>query len=135
MLPLTVLPLKPPVRGGGLPRPRVPGRVEENRGNLTWWTFRIFFIFFCSGARERGEESEEVGRCGRFFISGLQKGQAGKGPLQKNVKNRQKASKSFSTLFDNFRAGQKSSKSVKNIFDIFRQFSRGTSFLAPFGGL
>ena len=36
-----------------------------------------------------------------------------KGAKSKNVKNRQKVSKSFSTLFDNFRAGQKNSKIVK----------------------
>ena len=62
-----------------------------------------------------------------------------KGATSKNVKNRQKVSKSFSTLFDIFRrAGQKTSKivkkRVKNIFDTFRQFSRGTIFPAPFGG-
>ena len=56
----------------------------------------------------------------------IAKGAGGKGPRQKTskiVKNRQKSSKSFSTLFDNFRAGQKrqkSSKSVKYIFDSFR---------------
>ena len=57
-----------------------------------------------------------------------------KGATSKNVNNRQKVSKSFSTLFDNFRAGQKrqkSSKSVKKFFDTFRQFSRGTFFPAP----
>ena len=29
-------------------------------GKSSWWTFRIFFIFFCSGAGEREEVSEEV---------------------------------------------------------------------------
>ena len=71
------------------------------------------------------------------IVRGLQKGRR-KGAMSKNVKNRQKVSKSFSTLFDNFRAGQKTSKIVKkchkNIFDTFGQFSRGTSFPAPFGG-
>ena len=67
-------------------------------------------------------------------FSGLQKGPA----ERSHVKKRQKVSKSFSTLFDNFCAGQKSqksSKSVKKFFDTFRQFSRGTIFPAPFGGL
>ena len=43
--------------------------------------------------------------------------------------------KTHSTLSDIFRGGQKSSKSVKFMIDTFRHFSRGTSFLAPFGGL
>ena len=59
-----------------------------------------------------------------------------KGATSKNVKNRQKVSKSFSTLFDNFRKNvkkrQKSPKSVKKFFDTFRHFSRGTFFPAPF---
>ena len=42
-----------------------------------------------------------------------------KGATSKNVKNRQKVSKSFSTLFDNFRAGQKSQKSSKSVKDKF----------------
>ena len=46
-----------------------------------------------------------------------------KGATSKNVKNRQKASKSFSTLFDNFRAGQKTSKIVKKYQKVFRHFS------------
>ena len=70
----------------------------------------------------------------------IAKGAGGKGPRQKKRKNRQKASKSFSTLFDNFRAGQKRSKIVKKCqkyfrLFFFRQFSRGTSFPAPFGWL
>ena len=40
----------------------------------------------------------------------------------KKIKNRQKASKSFSTLFDNFRAGQKTSKIVKKCQKVFRHF-------------
>ena len=50
-----------------------------------------------------------------------------KGATSKNVKNRQKVSKSFSTLFDNFCAGQKNvknrqkaSKSFSTLFDNFR---------------
>ena len=46
-----------------------------------------------------------------------------KGATSKNVKNRQKVSKSFSTLFDNFRAGQKTSKIVKKCQKYFRHFS------------
>ena len=33
--------------------------------SLTWWTFRIFFIFFCSG-RGKGESQPKEG--GRFFL-------------------------------------------------------------------
>ena len=46
-----------------------------------------------------------------------------KGATSKNVKNRQKVSKSFSTLFDNCRAGQKTSKIVKKCQKVFRHFS------------
>ena len=69
-----------------------------------------------------------------IVISGLQKGPAERG----HVKKRQKASKSFSTLFDNFRAGPKTSKivskSVKKFFNTFRQFFRAGHlfFPAPF---
>ena len=52
-----------------------------------------------------------------------------KGATSKNVKNRQKVSKSFSTLFDNFRAGQKTSKIVKKCQKHFRHFS--TIFARP----
>ena len=71
------------------------------------------------------------------IVSGLQKGPAERA-TSKNVKNRQKASKSFSTLSDNFCAGQKrskSSKSVKKFFDTFRQFSRGTILSRPLSGV
>ena len=94
----------------------------------------------------------------RQLLSGLQKGPAERG----HVKKRQKSSKSVKNLFDNFHAGQKtskivkkcrkvfrhfstifaqgqkcqkSSKSVEKFFDTFWQFSRGTIFPAPFGGL
>ena len=46
-----------------------------------------------------------------------------KGATSKNFKNRQKVSKSFSTLFDNFRAGQKTSKIVEKCQKVFRHFS------------
>ena len=67
-----------------------------------------------------------------FFdsFSGPQKGPTERG----HVKNRQKYFRHFSTCFAQGKKRQKSSKSVKNIFDTFRQFSRGTSFPAPFGG-
>ena len=56
------------------------------------------------------------------FLSGLQKGPAERA-TSKNVKNRQKVSKSFSTLFDKFRAGQKTSKIDKRCQRVFRHFS------------
>ena len=71
------------------------------------------------------------------YISGLQKGPAERGHVKK-VKNREKVSKSFSTLFDNFRAGQKTSKIVEKCQKVFRHFStifaRGTFFPGPFWG-
>ena len=60
-----------------------------------------------------------------------------KGAMSKNVKNRQKVSKSFSTLFDNFRAGQKTSKIVKKCQTYFRHFSTifaRHQFSGPFWG-
>ena len=54
-------------------------------GNLSWWTFRIFFIFFCSG--EGKGESEALGGEGAIFygkfqegVSPLWVGAGGKGP-------------------------------------------------------
>ena len=58
-----------------------------------------------------------------------------KGVTSKNVKKCQKVFRHFSTIFAQGKKRQKSSKSVKKFFDTFRQFSRGTIFLAPFGGL
>ena len=57
-----------------------------------------------------------------FFSADCKRGRR-KGATSKNVKNRQKVSKSFSTLFDNFRAGQKTSKIVKKCQKVFRHFS------------
>ena len=61
-----------------------------------------------------------------------------KGATSKNVKNRQKVSKIFSTLFDIFRAVQKKSKIVKKceryIFDIFRRFPQRHQLSGPFLG-
>ena len=70
--------------------------------------------------------------------SGLQKGPAERG----HVKKRQKSAKSVKNFFDTFRPFSRRAKSVKNrpkasksFSTIFRQFSRGTIFPAPFGGL
>ena len=63
-------------------------------------------------------------------ISGLQKGPAERG----HVKNRQKVSNSFSTLFVQGKKRQKSSKNVKKFFDTYRQISRVTILPAPFWG-
>ena len=76
------------------------------------------------------------------FFQWTAKGAGGKGPRQKNVKNRQKVSKIYSTLFDIFRSGQKNvkkrqktSKYFSTLFDNFRGgISRGTIFPAPLGG-
>ena len=60
-----------------------------------------------------------------------------KGATSRNVKNRQKVSKSVSTLFGNFRAGQKTSKIVKKCQNIFRHFSTifaRHQFSGPFWG-
>ena len=68
----------------------------------------------------------------------IAKGAGGKGPRQKTskiAKKCQKVFRHFSTIFTQGKKRQKSSKNVKNNFDTFRQFSRGTSFPAPFGGL
>ena len=46
-------------------------------------------------------------------ISAARKRGQRKGATSKNLKNRQKVSKIFSTLFDIFRAGQETSKIVK----------------------
>ena len=46
------------------PKPGAPTVVY-----YAWWTFRIFFIFFCSGAGEREEASEEVAGAGTVFIN------------------------------------------------------------------
>ena len=63
------------------------------------------------------------------------KGASGKGPHQKSPKSVKNIFDHFSTIFAQGKKRQKSSKSVENIFDTFRQFSRGTSFPAPFRGL
>ena len=75
-----------------------------------------------------------------FFSADRKRGQR-KGATSKNIKNRQKVSKIFSTLFDIFRAGQKTSKIVKkcqkkDFLDTFRQFffRAGHQFSGPFGG-
>ena len=67
-------------------------------------------------------------------MSGLQKGPAERGHVEK-------VSKSVKKFFDTFRQfsrtaknRQKSSKSVEKFFDTFRQFSRGAKFFPPFLG-
>ena len=73
-----------------------------------------------------------------LFSQRVAKGAGGKGPRQKKskiVKKSQKVFRHFSTIFAQGKKRQKSSKSVKMFFDTFRQFSRGTIFPAPFGGL
>ena len=91
--------------------------LNSGGSNSPWSEFWSEFFLFYSADRKRGQR---------------------KGATSKNVKNLQKMSKIFSTVFDIFRAGQENSKIVKkckNIFDTFRQISRGTSFPAPFGRL
>ena len=58
-----------------------------------------------------------------------------KGATSKIAKKCQKVSRHFSTIFAQGKKRQKSLQSVKKIFDTFRQFSHGTTFPAPFGGL
>ena len=73
-----------------------------------------------------------------FNFQRIAKGGGGKGPRQKTsniVKKCQKVVRLFSTVFAQGKKRQKSTKNVKKIFDTFRQFSRGTIFPAPFGGL
>ena len=63
----------------GLPGPKNP----KSSTTKTWWTFRIFFIFFCSG---RGKEQFEApGKGGfRFLIEnprrGVSRGRGSEGP-------------------------------------------------------
>ena len=83
----------------------------------------LFFFFFgggwvCSHFWLSVRNSVEV-----LLISADCKRGRRKGATSKNVKNRQKVSKSFSTLFNNFRAGQKTSKIVKKCQKVFRHFS------------
>ena len=40
---------------------------------ITWWTFRIFFYFFCSG-RGKGESEESGGGLGSIFIENPRRG-------------------------------------------------------------
>ena len=73
-----------------------------------------------------------------YFHQRIAKGAGGKGPRQKTskiFKKCQKVFRHFSTIFAQGKKRQKSSKNVKKFFDTFRQFSRGTFFPAPFGGL
>ena len=69
----------------------------------------------------RTEKSDDLACCVHWSAD-CKRGRR-KGATSKNVKNRQKESKSFSTLFDNFRAGQKTSKIVRKCQKVFRHFS------------
>ena len=66
------------------------------------------------------------------FSADRKRGQR-KGATSRNVKNRQKVSRLFSTLFDIFCAGQ-NVENCQKCQICFRQFSRGTSFPALLGG-
>ena len=48
---------------------------------ITWWTFCIFFLFFCSGGGRGSLRRREGGR-GRFFLDNPRRGglQEGEGP-------------------------------------------------------
>ena len=48
-------------------RKRSPAAKGVWQKSDTWWTFRIFFIFFCSG-EGKGESEALGGWWGRFFI-------------------------------------------------------------------
>ena len=71
----------------------------------------------------------------RGFAQRIARGAGGKGPRQKTSKSVKKFFDTFRKIFAQGKKRQKSSQSVKRFFDTFRRFSRGTSFLAPFGGL
>ena len=74
--------------------------------------------------------------CVRLKSADRRRGQR-KGATSKNVNDRQKVSKLFSTLFDIFRAGQKKSKIVKKCQKYFRHFSTifaRHQFSGPFWG-
>ena len=57
------------------------------------------------------------------------------GQQKRAMANTVKKSSKVSTLFDIFCAGQRTSNTVKKCQNCFWQFSRGTSFPAPFRGL
>ena len=57
-----------------------------------------------------------------------------KGATSKNVKNRQKVSKNFSTLLDNFRAGKKRQKTSKRFSTLFDNFRVAPFFRPLLGG-
>ena len=46
--------------------------------NITWWTFRIFFIFFCSG-RGKGESEASGGGGVSIFIENARGGRGSPG--------------------------------------------------------
>ena len=81
------------------------------------------------GKGPRQKTSKIVKKCRKFFDT-FRAGQK----TSKIFKKCQKVFRHFSTICAQGKECQKSSKSVKNFFDTFRQFSRGTSFPAPFRG-
>ena len=85
-------------------------------------TILVDVFSFRGGGRGESESPWGGGGGDRFCSADCKRGRR-KGATSKNVKNRQKVSKSFSTLFDNFCAGQKPSKIVKKCQKVFRHFS------------
>ena len=69
------------------------------------------------------------------ILSGPQKQPAERGHVNKCQKSLESVKNILGTFLTSVAQGKESPKSVKNIFDTFRQFSRGTNFPAPFGGL
>ena len=129
-----------------LPFPRILG-VPRREKTLAFLGDFPCFIQKSKGWRVRETEKSEVrelsgkesgNSSGTPFLSGPQKGPAERGHVKKTskiIKKCQKYFRDFSTFFAQGKKIQKSSKRVKIFFDTFRQFSRGTSFPAPFGGL
>ena len=105
-------------------------QLRGNRGigaGMTHYRYRFSILFITNSTDSYACQSQRTA-----------KGASGRGRVKKNVKNRQKVSKIFSTLFDIFRAGQKASKIVKKCQKScrhFLRFSRCTRFPASFGGL
>ena len=112
--------------------PRDPcSLVESERGGrfatlIPWYNPRILDCPKSIGEGATSLLGGRPGSPGNVFCSrasaDCKRGRR-KGATSKNVKNRQKVSKIFSTLFDSFRAGQKTSKIVKKCQKVFRHFS------------
>ena len=76
------------------------------------YVLKMFVPSSLALTKTRAANGPQRRRKPRKALADRKKGQQ-KGAASKNVKNRQKVSKIFSTLFDIFRAGQKTSKIVK----------------------